>query len=84
MTQAQLLKLGFQKIFIDEDDTNHFYYECQFGEILLFYLCEVMIKQKKMVAGIFNYSMSYTIRFLCVHTRKSKCVIELFTRNKIS
>jgi len=79
MTQAQLNKLGFKKVFIDENDDNHFYYEYQFGEVL-FLSCDN--DQAEEDGSWYVTTPCQTLGFYAHDEIKS--VIELFTRNKIS
>jgi len=79
MTQAQLIKLGFQKVFIDEDDENHFYYHIEFGEIIFI---SGDNEEAEEDGGWYITTPCQTLRFYAYNEIKS--VINIFNRNKIS
>ena len=78
MTQAQLLKLGFSKEFIGDEDDYHFYYALQFGEI-------VFISGDNDEADLdgswYITTPCQTLKFYAYN--EIKTVIDIFNRNKI-
>tara|TARA_R110001592_G_scaffold34089_4_gene117445 strand:+ start:496 stop:747 length:252 start_codon:yes stop_codon:yes gene_type:complete len=79
MTQAQLRKLGFKKVFIDEEDDNHFYYEHQFGEITFI---SGDNDQAEEDGSWYVTTPCQSLGFYAFN--EVKTLIDLFNRNKIS
>ena len=79
MTQAQLLKLGFKKVLIDEEDENYFYYDQQFGEIVFISGDNDEAEED---GSWYVTTPCQTLRFYAYNEIKS--VIDIFNRNKNS
>tara|TARA_R100000654_G_scaffold34391_2_gene59803 strand:+ start:6238 stop:6477 length:240 start_codon:yes stop_codon:yes gene_type:complete len=79
MTQLQLIKLGFKKVLIDEQDEDHFYYDLEFGEIVFISGDNSEAEED---GGWYVSTPCQTLRFYAYSEIKS--VIDIFNRNKIS
>lgn len=84
MTKAELVKLGFNKIFIDDSDdiivTNNYFYELSFGELI--FISGNRDQTYDNDEGWYVTIPCQSLKFH--HFAELQNVINIFERNKIS
>jgi hypothetical protein len=83
MTKAELVKLGFNKIFIDDSDdivvTNNYFYELSFGELI--FISGDRDQMHSNDKGWYVTTPCQSLKFH--HFTELQNVINIFERNKI-
>ena len=84
MTKAELVKLGFNKISIDDNDdlvvTNNYFYELSFGELI--FISGDRDQMHSNDEGWYVTTPCQSLKFH--HFTELQNVINIFERNKIS